>query len=102
MQARSAVLCVLLTLTAGIASAEPPHPVLVAAQMLEDLDAATWGVNDRAWRAAQRGATCDPKRSNWGSWAAAEEEWSFRCRSVREPTHRVAEAFFYHFDLAEP
>ena len=102
MQARSVVLCVLLTLTAGIAAAEPSHPVLVAAQMLEDLDAATWGVDHRAWCATRTGASCEAMRSTGGWWAAAEEEWSFRCRSGAAPTHRLVEAFFYSFDLTDP
>ena len=102
MHARSVVLCVLLSLTAAIASAEPPHPVLIAAQMLEDLDTTTWGVNDRAWRATRTGASCEPMRSSGGRWAAADEEWSFRCRSGPAPTHRLVEAFFYNFDLRDP
>ena len=98
----SFVLCALLTLTQGIASAEAPHPSLVAGRMLDDLQAANWGVNDRTWRATHAGARCDPKRSNWGLWAAAEEEWSFRCRYGGASSHRAVEAFFYNFDVTDP
>jgi hypothetical protein len=98
----SFVLCSLLTLTTGIDSAAAPHPILIAGQMLDDLQAVTWGVNDRTWRAAQAGARCDPKRSNGGLWAAAEEEWSFRCRHGEASSHRTVEAFFYNFELKNP